>query len=80
MIKWCKELQSYLKETKEYQVERFLKDYKIDLNHATINNMKDWIRSAKEVRKNCRVYKKDKIRRYFYKKRKIKCKGKIEDE
>ena len=51
MIKQYKELQSYLKETKEYQVEQFLKDYKIDLNYININNMKDWIRSAKKVRK-----------------------------
>ena len=66
------ELKASLKETKEYQVEQFLHECKIDFNKININNIKDWIRSAKEIRKNCRIHKKGEIRRYFYKKRKIK--------
>ena len=80
IIKWCMELKAYLEETKEFQVEWFLHEYKIDFNKTNVNNMKDWIRSAKKIRKNCRIYKKGEIRRYFYKKRKIKCKCKVEEE
>ena len=72
MNKWCIELKQYLEETKEFQVIRFLQDYKIDLNKAIVQHMKDWIQMTKDIRKNYKSYKKGDIQHYFYKKRRIK--------
>ena len=62
---------------KEYQVDRFLDDFKINLDSASIACMRGWIRSIKEVKKSCKNYKKDEISRYFYEKRRIKKKIEI---
>ena len=57
MVKWYQELQEYLQETKEYQVEHFLQEFKLNINNASLQYMKDWIWSAKEVRKNVKIIK-----------------------
>ena len=54
----CKELDEYLKETKEYKVTRFLNECNIDCNRSSINNIKDQIRSAKEILKIAKFTKK----------------------
>ena len=34
MVKWYQELQEYLQETKEYQVEHFLQEFNLNINNA----------------------------------------------
>ena len=57
LVKWCAELQDYLKETKEYQVECFLSENKFNSNNNSLQYMKDWICSAKQIQKNCKEQK-----------------------
>jgi hypothetical protein len=47
LVKWCEELQAYLKETKEYQVECFLSENKLNINNSSLQYTRDWIHTAK---------------------------------